>query len=181
MRCITIQHKSVLERLLKNGYYIKDLLPKDNLSDLDKAYLYMKDVYHYENMPIFLAPEGYKVEFYGAEFYQNSVAIELDIPAEYLKIQKYYDWSDFIYFIGEEKEFHSGGCKYKNVYDYGSDVLLAITHQTQMNKTDAFQLTTEMLKKEWVLSTANNIRKIAEKHNGSGGNFVLKALNDYVR
>lgn len=179
MRCITIQNKNVYKVLMKEGVFVKPSLCNEVTSDIKTAYMFMKEIYHYENMPIFLAPVGYKVEFYGANFDEYSIALELDIPEEYLKIQNYYDWSDFIYFIGEENEFKNSIDKYSNVFDYGKAVLLSIKDEKNMNSKDTFQLTTDILKKEWILSQTTDISKIEEKHNGSGGQNTLKKLHEY--
>lgn len=181
MKCITIQNKMVLDILQNKGYFVKPTLSSEYISDIEKSYLFMKEVYHYENMPIFLAPIDYKVEFYGANFDENSIALELDIPDKYLKIQNYYDWSDFIYFIGEEDVFKNVTDKYTDVFDYGKDILLSIKNRKYMNLKDTFQLTTDILKKEWILSQTTDTSKIKEKHDGSGGQYILSELKEYVR
>lgn len=180
MRCITIQNKVVYERLMEEGIYVRPSLPKELTSDIKKAYLHMKECYQYENMPIFLAPVGYKVEFYGARFDQDSIALELEIPDEFLKIQNYYDWSDFIYFINAKSEFKNWSDRYKDVYAYGREILFSIENEMQMNLKDAFQCTTEILKKEWILSTATDLSRIKYLHNGSGGRLILSELKEYV-
>lgn len=179
MRCITIQNKNVYKVLMKEGVFVKPSLCNEVTSDIKTAYMFMKEIYHYENMPIFLAPVGYKVEFYGANFDEYSIALELDIPEEYLKIQNYYDWSDFIYFIGQKQEFIDGNVNYKDVFDFGKDVLSCIANQKQMDDKDAFQLTTDILRKEWIVSKTNNICKLELEHNGSGGQNTLKKLHEY--
>ena len=80
MKVITIQHKEVLKRLLEKGSYKanKSFVSKNLL----KPYEFASTFFGWDNIPIFLAPIGYKVEMYGAKMGSDYVAIELDIPKE---------------------------------------------------------------------------------------------------
>lgn len=113
MRAITVQHKDVLKQLLTSGSYKADM---DNVKydNLKNAYEFMMQAYGYRTCPIFLAPVGEKVEFYGASFDEDHVAIEFDIPEDRIRIQKYYDWTDFVYFLEYQDEFYPS--IYSDVY-----------------------------------------------------------------
>lgn len=177
MRAITVQHKNVLQALLNDSIYTTN--KKSEGEYLNKAYDFMKNVYEYKTNPIFLSPVGFNVEMYGATFDENSVAIELDIPEEELKIQEYYSWSDFIYFLEYKKEFADGSVVFENVEDYGESILTEIKSIEDMGPNTPYQLTAERLKKEWIISYTDKCEKLSLFHDGSGGNNVLKELNYY--
>lgn len=106
MKCITVQNKNVLQQLLENSEYY---LPDDRYfvgRNRKDAYEFMKKEYRYSNYPIFLSPVGFKVEMYGADFSDSSVAIEFDIPDNMVHMQRYYDWCDFLYYSNSPKEFN---------------------------------------------------------------------------
>jgi hypothetical protein len=135
----------------------------------------MANIYGYSNCPIFLSPVGQFVEFCGAKFDDDHVAIELDIPEDKAKIQRYYDWSDFIYFLDEPDDFSSN--KHNSVMDFGKDVLLSCD---SMGDDEAYQIVVDELHKEWIIGTTDHLDRIDELHNGSGGENILRNLNFYI-
>lgn len=174
MRCITIQNKEVLKRIAEEGEYKLEKIRTSN-DWLIKPYELMKEVYGYKSYPIFLSPIGFKVEMMGADFdNQESIVLEFDIPEEYISVQKYYDWTDFVYFMNNQKEFCDN--RYQNTTDFGKHMLTANSIK-DMTKKDVYQVTVEVLKKDWLIHTSDNITLFDEKYNGSGGNNILDGLN----
>lgn len=176
MKCITVQHKSVLQKLLQDKEYTADI-SRCKSKWLQDAYDYMKHVYKYKYQPIFLSPVGYHIEMYGANFDKDFVAIELDIPDSEIHIQEYYDWTDFIYLLQNQKEFKDVFAKHSNMYEFGKDILLSTK---RMNKKGVYQFTVESIKPEWVTASTENLVKLSFLHNGSGGKNILKELNFYL-
>lgn len=174
MRAITIQHRSVLEQLNTNGTYRAEI--RNAYSSRRAAYEFMANEYGYASCPIFLAPVGQKVEFCGVEFDNNHVAIELDIPDDFVRIQKYYDWSDFMYFLDLPDEFDSS--MYANVLEFGHCILLTCD---KMDTDEAYQITVEELCKDWIVGYTKYLGKIMRLHNGSCGNNVLHELEFYTK
>ena len=175
MKVITIQHKEVLKKLLEKGSYKAN---KSFVSEnLLKPYEFASTFFGWDNIPIFLAPIGYKVEMYGAKMGLDYVAIELDIPKEYLKFQEYYNWSDFIYFLECPDEFKESFSNYKNVEDFGKDIL-----DIKPNKSSKspYQVMTSELKKEWITYILEDSSKLSERHNGTGGSNKLDFLKSYI-
>lgn len=173
MKCITIQNKIVLDKILKDGIYYKDFNIEDDIKV--NAYEFMKNTYNYLYYPIFLSIIGYKAELYGIPFDNNMIAIELDIPDYEMKIQNYYDWTDFIYFNEYKNEFK--GSIFNSIEEFGNYVLL----DSKLNDEDTFQATVQYIKKEWLLSFTSNIGDIEYFHCGTGGRNILKDLKFYIK
>jgi hypothetical protein len=173
MRAITIQHRDVLDLLNQYGVYSADFIHVRQARKL--PYEFMANYYGYINCPIFLAPVGHKVEFYGATFGDEYVAIELDIPSHLVRVQKYYDWADFIYFMDSPYEFESN--QHQDVFEFGKSVLAQCE---KMNDIDAYQITVEELRKEWIVNSTDRLDRLESMHNGSGGNNILKELSLYI-
>lgn len=179
MRCITIQNKEVYKELMEQGFYVKEKEYKNTYKDIKKAYKFMKDTYGFKYYPIFLDPVGYKVEFGGANFDKDSVAIELDIPNNWLFFQEYYEWSDFIYLIGNEKELNNYKTKYTDVYDYGRTILNRINTKEDIRESDVIQVSTQALMRETVIGMTENLERLEFLHKDSGGTNILNRLNQY--
>ena len=178
MRCITVQHKNVYE-ILK--YYSIYRASESNIDDniLIKPYNFMKTQFNWDSIPIFLAPVGFYVEFCGAKFNKDSVVMEFDIPEEYIKLQKYYDWTDFIYFTEYENEFKDtyDTSIFPTIEDYGKSIL---NIDVDKNCRDAIQVTVEMLDIDWLITVSDKINNIWLYHNESGGKNKLENLNKYI-
>lgn len=177
MRCLTVQNKKVLENIIKKGYYYLDENLTKN-SYLISAYEFLKNKYKYNHYPIFLSPVGFHVEMFGAHFSEDSVVLELEIPENFLQVQEYYDWTDYIYFSNNTSEFIDD--KFKTVDEFGY-YILSQRFQDLDKENSIFQLTTEILRKEWLLGYAYNLSEISHMHNGSGGLFVLQPLSKYLK
>ena len=175
MRCITVQHKNVLEILQSKGVYQADVARVS--SNLKEPYQFMKEYFHWSSIPIFLIPVGYYSEMGGAKFGEDYVAIELEIPDELCKLQKYYDWTDFIYFVEQQSEFDDvfNTNKYPTVYDWGRTIV-DISKEEALNSKEAIQVTVEELKKEWVITVTKDLTQLEDKYNGTGGQNVLCSL-----
>jgi hypothetical protein len=156
-----------LEILEKQGAYKADI---SRVCDIRKAaYDLMMQTYGYDSCPIFLAPVNQKVEFYGADFSEEHVAMELKIPLNVIRIQKYYEWSDLIYFLEYPEEFFPSA--YQNISDFGKDVLLGTK---EMNERGPYQISTDIIRKDWITDTVTDLEQLKLLHYGSGGNNVLR-------
>lgn len=170
MKCITIQNKEVYNILKQKGIY-KASIEKIS-KNLKEPYQLMMKEYKWTSVPIFLAPEGYYVEFSGAKFNENSIAIELDIPDELIKVQCYYDWSDLIYFLENPNDFEED----ISMKEWAKGIL-----NTDINKItdEVLQVTVEYLKADWIINVTEDICKIEDMHDNSGGACILKPLEEY--
>lgn len=176
MICITIQHKDVYEQLKSIGTYRST--GEFTAESLVKAYKFMQREFNWKSTPIFLAPVGYNVEMGGATFEYDYIAIELDIPPELVKVQEYYNWSDFIYFLDNKDEFRdSFGDSFKTVEDWGKTILDDVLDPTL---NIPYQVCVEELRYEWVTDVSDYISIISDEHNNSGGNNKLKRLFEYI-
>lgn len=182
MRCITVQHKSVYEDYIKKNK--KYRANYTNVSDiLVKPYKFMQDYFNWKSTPIFLVPEGHYIEMGGAKFRDGSVAIELDIPDKYVKIQRYYDWSDFIYFTENSWEFEgaSNVDKFKTVEDWAKTIMDIKDSIAKADEyKDPLQATIEFILPSWLICVSYNLDKLAEMHDQTGGRNKLNRLRDYV-
>jgi hypothetical protein len=167
INCITLQHKSVIDTLKKKKIYTADI--KRVAENLRQPYNLMMQVYNYKNCPIFLSPEGYLVEMYGAQT-KNVVAIELEIPTNELMLQNYYDWSDLIYFMEFPKEVNG------NITEFINGTLKS----PRIAKNTVCQCTTDRLKPEWLRDYTFEVDNILQAHHGSGGENRLRKLSWYV-
>lgn len=174
VKVITVQHKNVLRCLEETGKYESGV--RTVPTSRSRAYDYMMKTYGYKNPPIFLAPVGQRVEFCGANFGEDCVAIELDIPADKVRIQEYYDWSDFIYFVEEsdEEDFID---TFSDLDEFGKYVLLGMKN---MDDNRVYQLTVDYLDADWVTKVSWQLDKLKQLHNCSGGANVLGELSGYV-
>lgn len=177
MKCITVQHKSVLKQLYKDGIYKADLSRVSE--NLVKPYEFMMKHFGWKSCPIFLSPIGFNTNMGGAKFMDGYIAIELDIPDELCKVQRYYDWTDFIYFTECPGEFEDA-CnvdKFESVEDWAKTILdIGIDY----NNMDPLQVTVELLQYNWILSTTDNLDKLCDEQNDNGGDYKLQPLYKYI-
>lgn len=180
MYCVTIQNKEVYNTLIKTGTYTASM---SNVSDiLRKPYKFLMKELGYKSCPIFLASVGHYAEFGGAKFNKESIAIELNIPDELLSIQRYYCWSDLVYFMESPWEFEEASNveQFNSVEEWGKTIL---NIKEQLVKADNFkdpiQITVPILRKEWLTDVTENTSKIEETHDGYGGRYKLERLSHY--
>lgn len=179
MRFITIQHKNVLSEIKRRGFYRIDgskFIPECRM----KAYDFMKKFYGYSTYPIFLCPEGHRVEMYGATFDDDSVAIELEIPDEHVKFHEYYDWCDFLYYTQYPKDFKETYGDDFDIDSFGKSIL--DTECNPAHGMDVCAATVDHIDKAWLIGYTASKKKLAhieDMHDGSGGNNILMELSKY--
>lgn len=182
MRVITIQHKSVLEQMVKYGEYrASEEYVSENLLE---PYRFMQKQFHWDSIPIFLSPVGRYVEMGGAKFNEDSVAIELEIPDYICKIQLYYSWSDFIYFMEMPWELEQAvnPAKYRSVEELGRAVIdISKTKELEkaIEQKCALQVTVDRLRRDWLVDALYNTEKLNNIHSDSGGRYMLNNLSYY--
>ena len=162
MLAITIQHRSVYAKVL-DGSYKAEYRPG---TDLIEPYRFMAHEYGWDSCPIFLAPVGYRVNLYGATFSKESVCMLFDIPDDIIKLQNYYTWTDFIFYIQMPDEF-SKAYNYPTVEELGRVALSGV-----LGEEGCAQVTVPELRKEWLIG-ATSCLDVFDKYDGSGGNYVL--------
>lgn len=171
IKCLTIQHKSILENL-KKGYTHKideSTFLKYVPENRREAYENMKKMYGWEFYPIFLGEIGKKTEMSGARL-DDCVILELSIPSNYIKRQKFYDWSDYIYFLELPEEFKDVfTCSFE---EFEKEVMFP----SNLDKSDAIQITVPCLMPEWLKSAFDITPRFEKKYIYSGGNNVLEFL-----
>lgn len=147
MRVITIQRIEVIEQLKKNGKYRVD----DNApigSNLIKPYKFMMKHYGYSTRPIFMCPIDTCANFGGA-CTEKAFVIEMEIPDRFCKVQDYYMWSDFIYFMELPNEWEKfNGCE--TVEQYGHYLLDINKNGFNCGKDAVYQVTTQFIHKNWI-------------------------------
>jgi len=172
MKCITIQHKNVYDTLLSTGIYHASI---DRVHEnLKEPYLFMQKHFGWSNVPIFLAPVGYYAEISGAKFHNDPIVIELDIPDEVCKIQHFYDWTDFIFFMEFPDEF--GNVFDTNVFrrleDWGATIM---DIKLSNHDKEAVQITAPYLKKEWITKVSTNVT-LFQDYDCCGGRLKMISL-----
>ena len=180
MRLTTVQHKEVYKILINTGEYRAS---EEFVSEiLIKPYRFMQKQLGFNNTPIFSGIVGHYVDFGGARFEDDYIAIELEIPDEFIKIQRYYDWSDFIYFTELPWEFKEvcNVDKFETVEDWAVTIMDISGNISKADEhKDALQATVEYLKKDWVIGTLEDLSKLEEECNDNGGRAILKDLSHY--
>jgi hypothetical protein len=167
-RLITIQNKKVLEILKKNKEYRLTFLDSKYIAkNRLEAYKNMSFHYNWTSFPIFLSEVGRYSEMYGANT-KDAILLELEIPEEYIKRQKYYFWSDYIYFLEFKDEF-------KDVYNIPFKTFeQKILFNKTFKKKDIIQVSTDILKEEWLVKTHELTEDFCNKYIGTGGRNILK-------
>ena len=177
MKCITVQHKDVLRQLYENGEYRADICRVSE--NLIKPYEFMMEYFGWKSCPIFASPVGFNTNMGGAKFFDGYVAIEIDVPIEYIKMQRYYDWTDFIYFTECPGDFEDA-CnvdRFNSVEDWAKTILnIDINH----NCIDPMQVTLEFIHKDWITGSTPNLSKLDKEQNDSGGDYKLQPLLYYM-
>lgn len=163
MICITVQHKSILNRLRLGGQYNATLSNVPS-TILKRSYDTMSKEYGWTSCPIFLAPVDYRVNIYGAKLSDDSIGLVLNVPDEIVKIQRYYDWTDFIYYTEMTDEWDSE--------IPFSDFILSVLHPSDINKDDVVQVTVPYILENWILGIVVDLSYFS-KYDGSGGKYIL--------
>lgn len=162
MECVTIQSRIVLNKLLSGKEYIADF---NNVAgeNLLVAYKRMMQEYKYSDCPIFLSPivPGFKNYMHGANTMKDVVIMKFSIPDEFVKIQIYYDWSDIIYFLETKGEWEDINPHY-DFEDYIRNTLSDTITISDTNKY--YQITTQILKPEWLIGFAEITVDFVEKY-----------------
>ena len=173
MKVMTIQSKEVLMILKKYGKYtVPHNAPVSE--NLIKPYLFMMKHYGYSNRPIFLCPIGHHVNFGGAKT-DDTYIIELDIPDRFCKIQDYYGWSDFIYFSEMPYAYESFN-GYETVEQFRKYVLNMYKDKFAGNKDTVYQVTTQFLRKNWIIKAVPINDSFIDKYVDHGGIYALKSI-----
>ena len=173
MDCLTIQNKKVLEILNSDGIYKANIdYAKEPLKE---AYKNMMIHYGYESCPIFLAPIGYPGQMYGAKT-ESVVLLKINVPNNMLKIQKYYTWSDYIYFLelknaGLMDEFQNTFAKGYTFEQFEKDVF---SFSGPLDIHEIYQITIPILKKEWLVDSYPLSKEFEGQYIGQGGVNILK-------
>lgn len=179
---ITVQHKNVLNKILSDGVYYADTEKyiAEKRSNLLKPYQYLINEYGYEHFPIFGCEIGYNCEFYGADCGKDSMLIQLNVPADKVKIQNYYDWTDLIFFMENPQEWQ--GKMGKDIVPRFNTYPLEQFFKDTLHPAQAcrvHQATIECIEKAWIEYAMPVTEKFCKLHNGSGGNNVLNKLPFY--
>lgn len=145
MKLITIQSKTVLDILMRNEVYRANYqLTAENHKN---PYRKMSEHYGWDSCPIFCAPMGKNVLI---ESSSNDVAIELDVPDEIVKLQYYFDWSDFIYFTEFPDEYADtfNTSIYPTIDDFAKDMFAC----KNLGSYDIFQATIPRIEPTWMVA-----------------------------
>lgn len=176
MKLITIQHPLILDPIKTNDVHHADI--KRTGSNLIRPYRFMMKEYGYKHCPIFACIVGKKSNFYGANT-DAGIAIELNVPDEHVRIQRYYDWTDLIYMMEFpdtfQEEFPTLAKRYPYPVDqaiekYGHDILFP--HRLDFASVE-YQATLEQIKAEWITAISYNTDAFDRIIP------VLKPLNEY--
>ena len=173
MRVITIQNINVVGALLDTGKFTLDnYIPTTDI--LVRSYNFMMKHYRWKHNPIFMCPVGYKVSFDGANL-NGAVLIEMEIPDRFCKIQDYYGWSDFIYYMecpGTFEQFK--GCK--TVEQFGVYILDLYKGEQLSNRNIVYQVTTQFLCKQWIKAVKPVTKEFLDLYYYTDGSNILKSL-----
>lgn len=194
IKCITLQHKDVLESIINTGEYKASY---SNVSiPMSRAYMMMSKTYNWTSCPIFLAPVGYNVNMEGAGgFYENDkniktsyidgspfykgpplfdiddsfVAMEFDIPNEYCRFQDFNRWLEYmdLFATGFDLESYTSLCN--RCFEYYHHTFDGFTEyvfneSVYEDKRNDKQVTVEILKKQWLSAYTNHIEPIVRKY-----------------
>jgi hypothetical protein len=161
MKCITVQDRTLLEKLeFRGGQYDKNLSPyklKGNYTvpdnaycceNLIKPYKFMMKTYRYEHRPIFMCPVGHMVNFCGANP-KDAYIIVMNVPDKSCKIQDFYCWTDFVYFTELPKDYKPFN-GINTVEQFGRYILTQYKDGFGNNKDLVFQVTTQHINANWI-------------------------------
>ena len=165
MKVASIQNKAVLDTLLSGNIYKADINRVSK--NLIEPYNHMQKLYGWSTCPIFAAPVGYRVEFFGCRV-GGGVLIYLDVPDEFIRFQPYYSWTDFIFYI-------------ENPDEEVPDASVIEYNISKPVNYEAIQVTMPFIKPEWISCYMKCIpKRFLETHDGSGGRNVLLNIDYYT-
>lgn len=136
----------------------------------------MSDFYDWNTFPIFCGVVGEYAEFYGAKI-ENSIAFQLDVPDDLVRLQYYYDWVDLVYFTEIPGEFHD--TYNPEIFPTLNSFASAVLNKASGGNMHAIQATIPYIKAEWITGILEDITKLDKKHNGTGGANILNELQYY--
>lgn len=173
---ITIQQKFVFDTILSKGVYHADTekYVVSERSNLLEPYKYLMNSYGYKHFPIFACPIGCYCEFGGARTDGEAVMLQLSVPEDEIKVQKYYNWSDLIFFMENPGEWSNEQYPLPSFYH---DVLFS--ESLHSVGRSACQITIEKIKREWLVDSKPLTDSFCNTHVFSGGSEVLKGINNY--
>lgn len=179
IKCITVQHASVLKTFRRKDVYHATM---DRVSEnLKGPYEFMRNLYGYEHDPIFLCPVGHLANFYGAKLRPGSVALEFDIPEELCRVQEYYEWTDFVYYSEFPNEFKEkfDPSAFPDMKSYGEYVLTKLKPQDMPLKKTFYQITVPELRLDWLVDAKSDLKKLDDLHGCANYDLELQSLNNY--
>ena len=167
MQCTTIQNEKVLKMLIDNGEYYTDKKPM--AENLIEPYEFAKKIYGFEHTPIFLVPSDGLATCIGATL-ENSIAITLDIPDEFIKEHYYYEWTDLVYFMENPEEFEEvfDTDVYPTVEDYGKEILLNPIGDGNLER----QIMVEKISIDWVKAIETDTEAVFNRYEERRQNCV---------
>lgn len=169
IKVITLQHKSVLECILKNGIYEntnKSLYKTKNI--MYNKYLSLSKILKYKknSIPIFGLCVGTQGVAYGAGTGSNDILIELNIPKEIVSFQFFDDWDEYMSDIGNIRL---------------CDTFIKYGYTKEYSLLD-FQTIIPYIKKEWVSDTSDEyytIKAFIYRHINTASGSKVMTIQDY--
>lgn len=167
MLLFTIQHKKVLEQL-RSGRYCASY--ERVAMNLEASYKFMQEFYGWDFCPVFACIHGTHCNFYGAGIDDGEyVILKLNVPDEYVKIQRYYEWTDFVYYMGFPEDFKGDyGCK--TVEEFGEHIL----NGYKVDDIFVFQAAIPYIEPDWVEANYKIEIEFLDLYVGNGGVNILK-------
>lgn len=172
---VTIQQQFILDAILSNEVYYADteVYISQKKPNLLKPYRYLVKEYGYKHFPIFACPIGYCCDVSGAGVDKGAMLIQLSVPEDEIRVQKYYDWSDLIFYMENPNEWE----KNYPLPAFFHNVLFA--ESLQSIGTSACQITMEKIKREWLVDSKPLSQSFIDAHEWSWGNNILQNINQY--
>lgn len=176
IRLISIQHKSVLEKLLNDERYIADWTRV--ATNQIEPNQYMRNFYGWDYCPVFGCPVGTGYASFGFKT-NNAVVLELEVPEDIVKLQYFYDWTDVIYFMEFPDEF-------QEVFDTNivptiesfADRVLRFENQGSYN---VFQATIPYIDPDWLVRYLNNKKDVQAYLNQVEEERIIISLDEFKR
>lgn len=179
MRFVTIQHKSVFEKLMKNGEYsIENLRKNSSKKNLIAPYKFMAETLGYKHRPIFGCIVGTKYNFYGANTDGNVYIAEFNIPDKFVNVHAYYSWTDFIYFTEFPKELRDSYPSFKSPAELGRATLL---NKLGVSENSEIEAVVEKLYSQWLIKVLPLTKRCNEILEDYELGRILQPLEVYER
>lgn len=177
IQIVTIQGSPVISVLNKKGVYYAETerYLTEQKSNLLGPYRYLMKEYGYKHWPIFACPVGYRAEYYGCNT-TDAAMIQLEVPETEIKVQKYYEWVDLVFYMENPTEWQYAAT-YPLVQFY-HDTLFAESLDTVGESP--CQVTLERLESDWVVDCRHLTQSFLYCHDGSGGQNILQTIDKYL-